>query len=146
MPGRFLLVMLASHRAPQPATLIREARHVSKRRPEGRSSEAAAVYGQLLAAGGGRMLAAPPAVAAGLAVAYVLAGANDAAEALLARCEAEEAAAAADWAARRTHCIIIPLFWLNISCQYHGSRTACKSAMMLCVQAAGPSQLTVAIS
>ena len=80
----------------------------SKRRAEGRSGEAAAVYGQLLAAGGGRLLAVPPAVAAGLAVAYVLAGANDAAEALLARCEAEEAAAAADWAARRTDCTVLP--------------------------------------
>ncbi|KAK9832064.1 hypothetical protein WJX81_003449 [Elliptochloris bilobata] len=64
----------------------------------GRSGEAAAVYGQLVAANGGHVLAAPPSVAAGLAVAYVLAGANDAAEALLVRCEAEEAAAADDWA------------------------------------------------
>lgn len=60
-------------------------------------AEAAAIYGQLLGAEG-LVLAAPPGVAAGLAVAYVLGGANEAAEALLGRCEAEEAAAAADWA------------------------------------------------
>ena len=115
---------------------------MGQRHPVGRSGEAAAVYGQLLAARGGRVLAAPPAVAAGLAVAYVLAGANDAAEALLARCEAEEAAAAADWAARRTDCTVTPLFWLETGCQDQGARTACKSAVMLCAQAAGRPQLT----
>jgi len=69
-----------------------------RRCPAGRTGEAAAVY-QKLAAEGARAPALPPWVAAGLAVCMVVAGANEAAEALLARCQAEEAAAA-DWAAR----------------------------------------------
>jgi len=80
----------------------------------GRTGEAAAVY-QKVAAEGPRAPALPPWAAAGLAVCMVVAGANEAAEALLARCQAEEAAAA-DWEACSLGCTCLGGMFTGCTC------------------------------